>query len=42
MTLEGDFSQTHNATVYDRPDRSVPAYVAAGGPVVAAAGRESS
>jgi coenzyme F420-dependent glucose-6-phosphate dehydrogenase len=35
VTFDGDFYQTHDATVYDRPDRPVPIYVAAGGPVVA-------
>ena len=35
VTFEGDFYQTHDATVYDRPDRPVPVYIAAGGPVVA-------
>ncbi|HYN19245.1 MAG TPA: LLM class flavin-dependent oxidoreductase, partial [Actinomycetes bacterium] len=35
VTFDGEFYQTHNATVYDRPDRPVPVYVAAGGPVVA-------
>jgi coenzyme F420-dependent glucose-6-phosphate dehydrogenase len=35
VTFDGDFYQTHDATVYDRPQRSVPIYIAAGGPVVA-------
>ena len=35
ITFKGDYYQTHNATVYDRPDRPVPIYIAAGGPVVA-------
>jgi coenzyme F420-dependent glucose-6-phosphate dehydrogenase len=35
VTFDGDFYQTHNATVYDRPGKPVPIYVAAGGPVVA-------
>ena len=35
VTFDGDFYQTHNATVYDRPVRPVPVYIAAGGPVVA-------
>ena len=35
VTFEGDYYQTHDATVYDRPARSVPIYIAAGGPVVA-------
>ena len=35
VTFDGDFYQTHNATVYDRPGQQVPVYIAAGGPVVA-------
>ncbi len=35
VTFDGDYYQTRDATVYDRPDRPVPIYVAAGGPVVA-------
>jgi coenzyme F420-dependent glucose-6-phosphate dehydrogenase len=35
VTFDGDFYQTQNATVYDRPERPVPIYIAAGGPVVA-------
>ena len=35
VTFDGDFYQTHDATVYDRPERPVPIYIAAGGPVVA-------
>jgi len=35
VTFEGDYYQTHDATVYDRPARPVPIYIAAGGPVVA-------
>lgn len=35
VTFEGDYYQTTNATVYDRPPGGVPIYVAAGGPVVA-------
>jgi coenzyme F420-dependent glucose-6-phosphate dehydrogenase len=35
VTFDGEFYQTHDATVYDRPERPVPIYVAAGGPVVA-------
>jgi coenzyme F420-dependent glucose-6-phosphate dehydrogenase len=35
VAFDGEFYQTHNATVYDRPDRPVPVYIAAGGPVVA-------
>ncbi|SFB40802.1 coenzyme F420-dependent glucose-6-phosphate dehydrogenase [Amycolatopsis marina] len=35
VTFDGEYYQTHDATVYDRPDGGVPIYVAAGGPVVA-------
>jgi coenzyme F420-dependent glucose-6-phosphate dehydrogenase len=35
VTFNGDYYQTHDATVYDRPDQPVPIYIAAGGPVVA-------
>jgi coenzyme F420-dependent glucose-6-phosphate dehydrogenase len=35
VTFEGDYYQTHDATVYDRPARPVPIYIAAGGPLVA-------
>jgi coenzyme F420-dependent glucose-6-phosphate dehydrogenase len=35
VTLDGEYYQTTNATVYDRPDEPIPVYVAAGGPVVA-------
>ena len=35
VTFDGEFYQTHDATVYDRPDQPVPIYIAAGGPVVA-------
>ncbi|MGH3452041.1 MAG: glucose-6-phosphate dehydrogenase (coenzyme-F420) [Haloechinothrix sp.] len=35
VTFEGDYYQTTNATVYDRPEGGVPVYIAAGGPVVA-------
>lgn len=35
VSFDGDYYQTDNATVYDRPDERVPVYVAAGGPVVA-------
>jgi coenzyme F420-dependent glucose-6-phosphate dehydrogenase len=35
VSFEGDYYQTHDATVYDRPDAPVPVYVAAGGPLVA-------
>jgi coenzyme F420-dependent glucose-6-phosphate dehydrogenase len=35
VTFEGEYYQTTDATVYDRPEQSVPVYIAAGGPVVA-------
>ncbi len=35
VTFDGEYYQTTDATVYDRPDTPVPVYIAAGGPVVA-------
>jgi coenzyme F420-dependent glucose-6-phosphate dehydrogenase len=35
VTFDGEYYQTTDATVYDRPERQVPIYIAAGGPVVA-------
>ena len=35
VTFEGDYYRTVDATVYDRPERPVPVYIAAGGPQVA-------
>ncbi|ATY11990.1 glucose-6-phosphate dehydrogenase (coenzyme-F420) [Amycolatopsis sp. AA4] len=35
VSFDGEYYRTENATVYDRPSRPVPVYVAAGGPVVA-------
>ncbi len=35
VTFDGEYYQTTDATIYDRPDQSVPVYIAAGGPVVA-------
>ena len=35
VTFDGDYYQTTDATIYDRPDQPVPVYIAAGGPVVA-------
>lgn len=35
VTFEGDFYRTHRATIYDRPERAVPIYVAASGPAAA-------
>lgn len=41
VTFEGQYYQTHNATIYDRPAEPVPIYISAGGPVAAKfAGRE--
>lgn len=33
VTFQGEFYKTQNATIYDRPDRPVPIYLAAGGPL---------
>jgi coenzyme F420-dependent glucose-6-phosphate dehydrogenase len=33
VTFQGDFYNTHSATIYDRPDEPVPIYMAASGPV---------
>ncbi|WP_406633734.1 glucose-6-phosphate dehydrogenase (coenzyme-F420) [Amycolatopsis sp. WGS_07] len=35
VDFEGDYYQLVNAKIYDRPERPVPVYIAAGGPVVA-------
>jgi len=35
VTFDGDYYQTRNATIYDRPEKPVPIYVGAGGPQVA-------
>jgi coenzyme F420-dependent glucose-6-phosphate dehydrogenase len=35
VSFDGEYYQTTNATVYDRPEGGIPVYVAAGGPVVA-------
>ena len=35
VTFEGEFYRTVDATVYDKPEKPVPVYIAAGGPVVA-------
>jgi coenzyme F420-dependent glucose-6-phosphate dehydrogenase len=35
VSFDGDYYHLVNATIYDRPERPVPIYVAAGGPVVA-------
>ncbi|HEY8577061.1 MAG TPA: glucose-6-phosphate dehydrogenase (coenzyme-F420) [Devosia sp.] len=33
VTFKGDYYQTQNATIYDKPDKMVPIYLAAGGPL---------
>jgi coenzyme F420-dependent glucose-6-phosphate dehydrogenase len=35
VSFEGDYYETVDATVYDKPDQPVPIYIAAGGPTVA-------
>jgi coenzyme F420-dependent glucose-6-phosphate dehydrogenase len=35
VTFDGEYYRTVGATIYDKPERPVPVYVAAGGPVVA-------
>jgi coenzyme F420-dependent glucose-6-phosphate dehydrogenase len=35
VSFDGDYYQLVNACIYDRPERPVPIYVAAGGPLVA-------
>lgn len=35
VTFEGDYYETRDASIYDRPEQPIPVYVAAGGPVVA-------
>jgi len=35
VTFDGQFFRTHNATIYDRPDKPVPVYIAASGPAAA-------
>ncbi|MGW0249013.1 glucose-6-phosphate dehydrogenase (coenzyme-F420) [Nocardia goodfellowii] len=35
VSFQGDYFQVVNANIYDRPERPVPIYIAAGGPVVA-------
>jgi len=35
VTFDGEYYQTKNATIYDRPDQPIPIYVGAGGPQVA-------
>ena len=41
LSFHGDFYQTENATIYDRPDQPVPIYVAAAGPLMAKYAGES-
>lgn len=41
VSFEGEFYRTENATIYDRPDRPVPIFIAGAGPFMAKlAGRE--
>ena len=35
VSFEGEFYKTENATIYDRPDRPVPLYIAGAGPFMA-------
>lgn len=35
VNFEGDYYKTESATIYDKPDKPVPIYVAAAGPMVA-------
>jgi coenzyme F420-dependent glucose-6-phosphate dehydrogenase len=35
VSFEGEYYTTQDATIYDRPEKPVPIYVAAGGPLVA-------
>lgn len=35
VTFEGNYYQTRNATIYDKPDQPIPIYIGAGGPVAA-------
>jgi coenzyme F420-dependent glucose-6-phosphate dehydrogenase len=35
VSFNGQFFKTHNATIYDRPERPVPIYIAASGPAAA-------
>ena len=35
VDFEGEWYRTHNATIYDKPDKPVPIYVAASGPLAA-------
>jgi coenzyme F420-dependent glucose-6-phosphate dehydrogenase len=35
VTFDGAYYRTHNATIYDKPERPVPIYIAASGPAAA-------
>jgi coenzyme F420-dependent glucose-6-phosphate dehydrogenase len=35
VTFEGQYYQTRNATIYDKPEQPIPIYISAGGPVAA-------
>lgn len=35
VSFQGEFYKTENATIYDRPDASVPIYIAGAGPMIA-------
>jgi coenzyme F420-dependent glucose-6-phosphate dehydrogenase len=35
VTFDGEYYQTRNATIYDRPAEPIPIYIGAGGPMVA-------
>jgi coenzyme F420-dependent glucose-6-phosphate dehydrogenase len=35
VTFDGEYYHTKNATIYDRPDQTIPIYISAGGPQVA-------
>ncbi|MCU1439717.1 MAG: fgd [Rhodoglobus sp.] len=35
VSFEGEYYSTHDASIYDRPAKPIPVYIAAGGPVVA-------
>jgi hypothetical protein len=37
VSFEGDYYQTRNATIYNRPEEPVPIYIAAAGPVIVGA-----
>ncbi|WP_137113790.1 glucose-6-phosphate dehydrogenase (coenzyme-F420) [Mesorhizobium sp. GR13] len=35
LTFDGEFYKTENATIYDRPEKPVPIYIAGAGPMIA-------